>query len=462
MSRSRLGLPAGVRTAPVLGVTAAAVLAMTTGFSAQRGQVDEALDLTAVFTDASALIPGNEVKIGGVTAGKVDAIELVDGKAHMRFTVAPEFLPVHQDATAFIKPVSLLGERYVDLDPGSAAAPPLSDGAVLQPGQTGRLADLDEVLDVVDKPTGEALAATLTTLGLGVRGAGEAADAAVKQLPVTLLDADRLVRILREQNSTLAELVDTVTPVARSLGTDRGKRLDSLVEGASSLLAATASEQVALEQSLQALPATLQEAQERLAALADTADRATPLLRDVRPVTSDVAEISTELTRLSRAADPALARLQPVLARARELITQARPVAADLAAAAPAARSAAADARPVALALIGDDAKLANLLEFVRNWALTTNGKDGLSHYFRAHVIVSEETLMGPIPVDTPAKGITKDLPPVGVGKTGLPPVRGLPLVDELAKVLPDLDSATGLTDQQERNLLDTILGGRR
>jgi phospholipid/cholesterol/gamma-HCH transport system substrate-binding protein len=419
--------------------------------------------MVAVFSDASALLPGNEVKIGGVTAGTVESIDLVDGKARLSFTVAPEFLPVHKDARALIKPVSLLGERYVDLDPGSASSPLLTDGAVLPAEQTGRIADLDEVLDVVDEPTGEALAATLTTLGLGLRGNGAEAHEALDRLPSALADADRLVEVLEQQNRTLVELVEAAAPVAQALGTERGQRLDGLVEGGSRLLAATAAEKTALQQSLSALPATLREARARLASLADTADRATPLLEDIRPVTSDLDDISGELERLSAAADPALARLRPVLEQAQELIAQARPVAADLAAAAPAARSAASSARPVALALVGDDAKLANLLEFVRNWALTTNGKDGLSHYFRAHAIVSEESLMGPVPVDTPVKDATKPSAGTPAAAPAGPKV-GVPALDEVVRGLPllDPDSATGLTAEQERNLLGTLLGGRR
>lgn len=469
MRRLLKSLPSGSRPAPVLGVTLAALLAVSTGASMQRGQTDEALELTAVFADVGALIVGNEVKIGGVTAGKIEDLELVDGKAHVDVTVAPEFLPLHRDAKAVVKPVSLLGERYIDLDPGSPQAPLLSDGAVLPVEQTGRLTDLDEVLDVVDKPTGEALAAALTTLGLGVQGNGEAARKAVDRLPGTLGETDKLVDVLDEQNATLNALVDSVTPVAESLGTERGARLDGLVDGARTLLGSTAAQQDAVRRSLVLLPQTLQQAQARLASLASTANAATPLLRDIRPVTADLDEISGELRALGSEADPALASLQPVLEKARQLVAEARPVVADLSAASPALKSAADDARPVALALLGDDTKLANLLEFVRNWALTTNGKDGLSHYFRAQVIVSEETLMGPIPVDTPIKGITKDLPPITAKGPKLPDVGGVvgDVVEIPGKVLggllpPDRDSATGLTAEQEQGLLGTLLGGQR
>lgn len=470
---SRLGRRAVAlrgRAAVLAGVTVVALITSAAGFASERATVSSDITLTAVFNDAGALIVGNEVKVGGVTAGKIRAITLRDGKAHLRFTVGREFLPVHRDARATIKPVSLLGERYVDLTPGSPAAPVLPDGGVIPSDQTGRLTDLDEVLNVVDKPTGQALAATLSALGLGVQGQGTSVDQALKKLPTSMQDTKALLAILNDQNKTLTELIDAVTPVAEAVGADRGARLNNLVDGARNLLSATAREQSALESSLQQLPATLAEAQARLASLAGVADSATPVLASIRPVTGSMVDISAELSNLANTANPALSGLQPVLEKARTLVAEARPVAADLAAAAPAARASVTSVTPVASALIGDDAKLSNLLEFIRNWALTTNGSDGLSNYFRAHVIVSEETLMGPVPAKTPAQGVTKNLPPIGLPTPPAPALSALP--SPVAGVVPgvvgglptppplDPGSATGLTPAQEKRLLGTMLGG--
>ena len=84
-----------------------------------------------------------------------------------------------------------------------------------------------------------------------------------------------------------------------------------------------------------------------------------------------------------------------------------------------------------------------------------------------AYPVADEEAealraVLAGFPALTTQTEVLADADWLAMALSGLPPVRGLPLVDELAKVLPDLDSATGLTDQQERNLLDTILGGRR
>ncbi|HEV7862167.1 MAG TPA: MCE family protein, partial [Acidimicrobiia bacterium] len=78
------------------------------------------LTVTAIFADAGAILPGNDVKVDGVQAGQVKKVRLVAGKAELTLSVGGAFTPLHTDASAAIRPVSLLGERFVDLSRGTA------------------------------------------------------------------------------------------------------------------------------------------------------------------------------------------------------------------------------------------------------------------------------------------------------------------------------------------------------
>ncbi|MGH9037680.1 MAG: MlaD family protein, partial [Acidimicrobiia bacterium] len=187
------------------------------------------LEITAEFADAGAIIPGNDVVVDGVKAGAVQRLRLVDGKARVTFSVDGAFTPVHTDATAAIRSVSLLGERYLDLARGTPSAPVLSDGAVLPVTQTQRAVELQEILDVIDQPTGTALAALIVALGEGMAARGEDAAAAIDAMEPALTEAARLLDILGGQNQLLAALVDRAEPVASALGAERGARLDRLV-----------------------------------------------------------------------------------------------------------------------------------------------------------------------------------------------------------------------------------------
>ncbi|HEY3238914.1 MAG TPA: MlaD family protein [Acidimicrobiia bacterium] len=426
------------------------------------------LEITAEFADAGAIIPGNDVVVDGVKAGAVRRLRLVDGKARVTFSVDAAFTPLHEDATAAIRSVSLLGERYLDLGRGTPSAPVLSDGALIPASQTQRAVELQEILDVVDQPTGTALAALIVALGEGMAARGEDAAAAIDAMEPALTETARLLDILGGQNQLLAALVDRAEPVAGALAAERGARLDRLVAASDNLLAATASGRPQLEAALQRLPGALSTARSALIELSNLAGQTTPVLASLRPVTGDLRQIALELGDFADAAGPALASTDPVLERARELVAAASPVTAQLRAAAGDVQTAARATRTVVEALPED---VSNLLDFVRNAALAVGGRDGLSHYLRIFMLATAGGA-GVLPVSTPA--VAAAGPPVLAGAAPPaavplgPPAPSVPAVPVLPGLTREVDrlltggdkgSATGLTLTQERSLLSYLLG---
>lgn len=459
------------RLAPLLG--SALVLSLVAGGTGDAaselsnpgfGVSPRSIELTAELTDAGAIIEGNDVMVDGVKAGSVRRLRLVDGKAHVTFSVGGEFTPVHDDARVAIRTVSLLGERYVDLDRGSPSAPPLEDGALIPASRTDRAVQLQDVLDVVDDPTGTALAALIVAFGEGLAARGVDAAAAIDALEPALTETGRLLEILGAQNQLLSALIDRAEPVAAALGAERGARLDRLVGAAGDVLGAAASERPALEQALRRLPAALATARSALADLSVLAGETTPVLASLRPLTGDLRQIALELSEFADAAGPALASAEPVLERARELVAAATPVTAELRAAAGDVETTARATRTIVEALPED---AGNLLDFVRNAALALQGSDGLSHYLRIFVLGTGGAIGG-LPAGPAAA-------PRGPGPRGEPapgpatPERRGPVLSDLLepvrRALPGRPaaeaegSATGLTFDQERSLLDYLLG---
>lgn len=427
---------------------------------------DEDPDVYVYFADASPLIEGNDVKAAGVKVGTIGSIEVEKGIAKVGLVLDDEVLPLHEDATARVRPVGLLGERFVELDRGTPEAGVLADGDSLPLGQTSRATDLDEVLNMVDAPTGTALSMLVTTLGQGMLGQGKNADRAIKALAPALQDTDRFAGILADQNAVLQQLVDSVTPVAEQLAVDDGKRLDTLVDAADRTLSATARNDVALGETLERLPVALREARSTLAALTGAAGSTAPVLAALRPVTQNLVEISDELTAFNRSAGPALDGLDPVLDKAEVLLDRARPVARSLSSLSPDMRATARQGRTIATSALDN---ISTIMTFIRNWALTTTGQDGLSHYFRAHLVITTEVVTGLVPKaadPAPAKGgPAEPLAP-------LAPLSGLldGATGTLGGLLDGLSgkskaasggSATGLTTTQEQGLLSYLIGGR-
>lgn len=443
-------MSAGLRALALLPV--AALVAV--GVNASNGDSDDTTEIVAMFSDASPLLAGNEVRTHGVKVGKIKSIDLDDGQARIVLELDPTALPIHQDARLTVRPVSLLGERFVDLSQGSPDAPLLQDGGVLKATQTGSSVGLDQVVDTLNAPTSASLGMMINALGVGLDGNGQQVQDAIKALAPSLRNTTALTTVLRDQNKTLGQLVDSMEPVARGLAADDGRALDTLVDASRDTLAATAADDIALRAMIDQLPATLQQTRATLGKLDGAAQELTPTLADLRPTTSDLTQLSNELDAFGDAAAPALRSATPMLARAEKLLEAARPVAASLRRGSPALRTTAQSLDPVTRDLGGN---FTAVMEFFKGWALTTNGSDGLSHYFRAGLVLSPRDSSG-LPATSGSKS--------GSGTTGglnLPGVGGL--VDGLtAGLLPgktdSTGGVTGLTGSQESSALGFLLGG--
>nr|WP_246361209.1 MlaD family protein [Haloechinothrix aidingensis] len=419
--------------------------------------------VVSVFTDAGPLEPGNEVRSAGVVVGAVEKISLEDGNAHVSLTVDSAVLPLHRDANVTLRPVDLLGEHYVELDPGSPSEP-FMEPPVIPADQTGWRPTLQNVLNTFDDPTSTALAAVVTTLGEGMDKSGADAAAAIEALAPAMKNTGKLGKVLHEQNAVLNELTERVRPIADALAAKNGEVLDATVESTERTLSTVAANKQALNETLSELPDTIATARRTLRQVAGVSDAATPTLKSIRPVTDDLADVTSELQTFTEAADPALASLPPVLKRADALLEQAAPAVAKLRDAGPDLRDTAESLRPVGDVLLDD--QLHGVMEFVRKWSLSTNGRDALGHYFRGVFHVTPKTLAdlaegAPLGEDEGAP----------LGETGLPRPDASEELPAVPEGVPDdlvggdsgssdPDNATGLTQEQEQSMLDQLLGG--
>ncbi|MBP7147418.1 MAG: MCE family protein [Acidobacteria bacterium] len=85
----------------------------------------------AEFPSVAGLDEKSPVRIAGVRVGKVDHVELRDGRALLTLSIDPE-IRLRQGARAHVRSLGLLGEQYIELVPGPAGAPALAEGAVLE------------------------------------------------------------------------------------------------------------------------------------------------------------------------------------------------------------------------------------------------------------------------------------------------------------------------------------------
>jgi phospholipid/cholesterol/gamma-HCH transport system substrate-binding protein len=98
--------------------------------------------IKARFETISELKKGDPVKMAGVEIGKVEQIQLSQGQVEVTLSIDKK-ADVRTDSKASIKFAGLMGQNYVSLKFGSAAAPKITSGTVLE---TEEQADLNSLM----------------------------------------------------------------------------------------------------------------------------------------------------------------------------------------------------------------------------------------------------------------------------------------------------------------------------
>jgi phospholipid/cholesterol/gamma-HCH transport system substrate-binding protein len=106
----------------------------------------EGYTLTVSFDSAAGLDKDSSVRVAGVEVGSVQEIRLKDHKAHLTLLIDPD-VKIGSDFTAVLTTSGLLGERYLELIPGSPSAPPLEEGGVIT--RTTSYADMDKLITLM-------------------------------------------------------------------------------------------------------------------------------------------------------------------------------------------------------------------------------------------------------------------------------------------------------------------------
>src|SRR5215210_3302766 len=84
--------------------------------------------ISAVFDSVAGLDNKSSVRVAGVRVGKVKDVRLrPDGKAEVDLEIDKD-VQLHGNAVARVANLGLLGEKYVEIDPGTATSPVLPEG----------------------------------------------------------------------------------------------------------------------------------------------------------------------------------------------------------------------------------------------------------------------------------------------------------------------------------------------
>ncbi len=279
-----------------------AILAVFLAYNANSGlPFVPSYNISAELPDAFKLVPGNEVRIGGVRVGQITQIEPVQdeetGETHalldMKLDPDVEELPV--DSTMIVRARSALGLKYLELVRGQSSDGYPAGSTVPLSAARPEPVDLDQLLDTFDEPTRVAIQANLVEFGNALAGRGPDLNAALGELPGALEELEPVMENLGAPETRLERFVVAIAATAGEVAPVAEQQAETFVN---------------LDTTLTALARVAPAIQETIAETPPTFAVADETLPTIRPFLANSASLFTELqpgVRVLSAAAPSIA-----------------------------------------------------------------------------------------------------------------------------------------------------------
>ncbi|MBC8071300.1 MAG: MCE family protein [Deltaproteobacteria bacterium] len=271
---------------------------------------------------AAGLVENNAVKIAGVAVGRIEKVGVDHDVAVMTLRVDRDIV-LHEDARAIVRAKSLLGEKYLQLEPGERDGPVLPDGGTI--ANVDAPFEIDEVLNALEPILGgkDSIAAALAPLAMQLNDLLRDASGKDGQPPIiTRAQIDQIVGDLTETSASVKRMT-----------TENEQVVGELLRNGNALLAdpkiprIIASTERITSDIEKRLPGLLERADktlvelEKLSAIVDEDRRKKigTIIDDAAVVTADIRQISADMKELTKFVGPLLKNLAKIAERGAAL-----------------------------------------------------------------------------------------------------------------------------------------------
>jgi phospholipid/cholesterol/gamma-HCH transport system substrate-binding protein len=297
-------------------VTAAALLLAVVAVSIVVFRGGSSYDLRLEFADASQLVTGNQVKVGGVPIGTVSTIGVTpNGQAVITVSISSsQFDPLHQGTTAAVRISSLssVANRFISIDPGPNNAPSLKSDAIIPTTDTLSQVDIDSLQDAFDEQTRVAEQWLIHGGAEAYAGVGPALNKGIVALDPALNQLQSMISQISGDDHAFDQFIVNGASVVKEVA-DHQQDLQQGFANAASTAQAVADERSALNGILAQAPGTLTHATATLAATDQTLAAIQPDAQQLLPVAPRLARFFTELQPVLNAAVPVLGQVNNLL-----------------------------------------------------------------------------------------------------------------------------------------------------
>lgn len=197
---------------------------------------DDPYTVTIEFADVLELVPQSLVKVNDVNVGSVTGIRVSPRYTALVDVAVNRDVRIPADAVARIAQTSLLGEKYVEIDPapgpaGARPGPPIADGATIPLARTSTAAEVEQVLGALSMLLNGGGVAQIRDIAVELNSALDGREGDVRAL---LADLDQLVGALDDRKGDITRALDGLNRLSSVLRERRGQirvALDDLAPG---------------------------------------------------------------------------------------------------------------------------------------------------------------------------------------------------------------------------------------
>jgi phospholipid/cholesterol/gamma-HCH transport system substrate-binding protein len=311
----------------VVALAAVAFVVVATG--AKKGSA--AGTYKVQLDNAFGLVSGADFKVAGVPAGTIKDISLDQKTLRAVVTVQVKsagFGQFHTDATCDSRPESLIGEYFIDCNPGSSG-PVLKPGGTIPVSHTQSTIPADLVQDVMRMPYRQRFTLIVNELGAAAAARSGDLQAALRRAVPALSETDNLLALLGNDSTTLQNLTRDSNSVITALANNSAQVNRFIVE-AGRTASATATQQQNLRGTIHRLPGLLEQLRPTLKQLGTTVNTNQPVLDNLHAAAGQINRLFTDLPAFSRSARPAIRALGRAGVTGRAAVTAATPTVKDL------------------------------------------------------------------------------------------------------------------------------------
>jgi virulence factor Mce-like protein len=305
-------------------------LALTLGASGGSSSPTYKIELDNSF----GLVNGADFKVAGVISGSIKSIDLCytdkaahcENPLHALVTVsisAKGFGQFHQDAFCQSRPQSLIGEYFIDCEPGTEGRV-LPAGSTITASHTQSTIPADLVQNIMRLPYRQRFSVIINELGAAVAARSEDLQTALRRADPALAETDNLLNLLANDAHTIRDLNANADSVITSLA-NNSKDVQRFIVEANRASSISATQAPSIEATWKKLPAFLEQLRPTMAKLGAAADAQDPVFQNLNAASANLTTFFHELAPFSHESVPSFKSLGSAAAVGKPAVKAATP-----------------------------------------------------------------------------------------------------------------------------------------